>query len=161
MATEWHSEQFVFCSCQPYPQSGIRNLIWAKFSKQCATKCTFADHCHAPVPTGSSWCRSITTVIIVKAHEYCLIYLTECLWCRLWTFSTEISEIQFSEIITLSDSWNQCCIHAGWPWFGIISSFWMKKPRAAQAVSYYHEIFSPRWVLICIILTAIILQCKS
>jgi hypothetical protein len=147
MATEWHSEQFVFCSCQLYSQSGIRNLVWAEFSKQCATKFTSADHSHASAPSGSSRRHSITAVIIQP-------YLAECLWCSFWTFSTEmIWNLVFRSNYT-SDSWNPRCVHAGWPWLGITSSFWMK-PRVAQAVSCYHETFPPRWGLICIILIAI------
>lgn len=90
VAAERDSKQFVFCSCQPYPQPSIRNLIWAKSSKQYPTKCAFMGHARGAVPSGSSGWHGIITVIIVKAHEYCLIYLTECLWFISWTFATEM-----------------------------------------------------------------------
>jgi hypothetical protein len=90
MAAEWHSKQFAFCSCQPYPQPSIRNLIWAKSSKQYAIKCTFVGHAHGAVPSGSSGRHGIITEIIVKAHEYCLICLIEGLWCILRTFAIKM-----------------------------------------------------------------------
>jgi hypothetical protein len=136
MATEWHSKQFVFCSGQPYPQPNIRNLIWAKSSKHQAKKCTFAGPSHAPMSAGLSGWYSNIAVLIIKAHEYCLIYRTKNLWCSLPTFSTEmIQNLVLRNNYTFR--FMKSTLHSCWVSTGLV--------LYNLSVSYYNETLPPRW----------------